>query len=668
MVTFLHSAISFPHRFSRLAACALAGLFVTGAAACGGPAADPSDSVSATDTPSASAVSDGRVAMFLPSDGFTLSQSTPQNTWKQLASDTKSQLESVGFDDSAITVRTAGNAADQAQQVADYLDSLDAGSSDASDSSGASNSLDSSEAASQDAAASASGSESGSAAASAPAASSASTATAGSSGSGNATEPVSAADVSRTVIIVAMAGTQTKDSSLYSDYVVPDDTVASASPSASPSPSSSSSASSSSASSSSTDSTDSPSSTDSTESSTVSSTADSQAGETALAEELNEAQEAGATVINVGDSLSGFTPNVQGELSSARLIGRLQALGIVSKLHLASSVENAAQSVEVLVPYADATFAKEAFEGIWEILGPYYTSGRIYSPSGKLGPTSTADSWQAVAYTASSADDTKKELQTRLDASARQDVSHMKVDAVLCLNDQAASGAVSALKAMGYTGTSATINPDVSISGLVDNLRGGKDLSKQQVPHPAASSSPSASASASASGSDGSSNGSSSDSADTAALAAAQNVLRDTSDSAAWPLVTGYGTYKSQLTSIVSGEQWFTGLEDRQGYAQDLARIAQSIAQGGSLEALATTLTSLSAASGSATGSTSGSASDSGSDSGSSTASASSETSDPPTSAAQTYTLQRTLLAITADNLKSSLIDKGYVSAADAGL
>ncbi|MDD6462322.1 MAG: hypothetical protein PUF51_07770 [Bifidobacteriaceae bacterium] len=660
MVTFLHSAISFPHRFSRLAACALAGLFVTGAAACGGPSAAPSDSVNATGTPSASAVSDGRVAMFLPSDGFTLSQSTPQNTWKQLASDTKSQLESVGFDDSAITVRTAGNAADQAQQVADYLDSLDAGSSDASDSSGTSNSP---EASPQDAAASASGSESKSTDASAPAASSASTATADSSGSGNATEPVSTADVSRTVIIVALAGTQTKDSSLYSDYVVPDDTVASASPSAPPSPSSSSSASSSS-----TDSTDSPSSTDSTESSTVSSTADSQAGETALAEELNEAQEAGATVINVGDSLSGFTPNVQGELSSARLIGRLQALGIVSKLHLASSVENAAQSVEVLVPYADATFAKEAFEGIWEILGPYYTSRRIYSPSGKLGPTSTADSWQAVAYTASSADDTKKELQTRLDASARQDVSHMKVDAVLCLNDQAASGAVSALKAMGYTGTSATINPDVSISGLVDNLRGGKDLSKQQVPHPAASSSPSASASDSASGSDGSSNGFSSDSADTAALAAAQNVLRDTSDSAAWPLVTGYGTYKSQLTSIVSGEQWFTGLEDRQGYAQDLARIAQSIAQGGSLEALATTLTSLSAASGSATGSTSGSASDSGSDSGSSTASASSETSDPPTSAAQTYTLQRTLLAITADNLKSSLIDKGYVSAADAGL
>ena len=351
---------------------------------------------------------------------------------------------------------------------------------------------------------------------------------------------------------------------------------------------------------------------------------------------LGAAQEAGVTVINLGSPIEGFTANVQGELSSPWLIGRLQALGIVNKLHLASTVENQPQAVEVLIPYNDESFAQQAFEGVWEILGPFFRSGRAYSPSGKLGANSTADSWKSVAYAATSDDDTQKELESRLDASGRA-VSHMEIDAVLCLNDSAASGAIAALKSMGYTGTSATINPDVSISGLVDNLRGGKDITKQQVPAPSHTPSETSTDSSAAT--------------DSAQLTEEQNTLRDTRDSTSWPLITGYGTYKSQLGSIVSGEQWFTGLEDRQGYAQDLARIASGVEQGTSLHDLTSQVNSLSE-----------------NDSSASSASSDSSSANASSAPAQTFVLQRTLLAITADNIKSSLIDRGYVSAADAGL
>lgn len=613
----------FSHMLPRLLRCAIAALTVVAVAACSAPASTTSPSASSSSA--AANVSSGRVAVFFPSDGFTLSQSTPQNTWKQLAADTKSQLESAGFDDSDITVHSAGSTSDQATQVLDFLTDLGieeygAGAAESSESPAPSDSSTSSDA------------------------------------SSSPSDTSSTATAKASTIVIALATGQTADSKLYSDYVISDNTASDGNSTGASSTTDSSNLGSSSDSSSSDSS---PSETDESQSSagsarsTASETSKASAASGAsssssstdsadanavysLAHMLGAAQEAGVTVINLGSPIEGFTANVQGELSSPWLIGRLQALGIVNKLHLASTVENQPQAVEVLIPYNDESFAQQAFEGVWEILGPFFRSGRAYSPSGRLGATSTADSWKSVAYAATSDDDTQKELESRLDASGRA-VSHMEIDAVLCLNDSAASGAIAALKSMGYTGTSATINPDVSISGLVDNLRGGKDITKQQVPAPSHTPSETSTDSSTAT--------------DSAQLTEEQNTLRDTRDSTSWPLITGYGTYKSQLGSIVSGEQWLTGLEDRQGYAQDLARIASGVEQGTSLHDLTSQVNSLSEDDSSASSTSSDSSS----------ASASS-------APAQTFVLQRTLLAITADNIKSSLIDRGYVSAADAGL
>lgn len=622
---FPRSMTQFSHTLPRFFRCAIAALTVAAMAACSAPASTTSPSASSS---SASAdASSGRVAVFFPSDGFTLSQSTPQNTWKQLAADTKSQLESAGFDDSDITVHSAGSTSDQATQVLDFLTNLGieeygAGAAESSESPAPSDSSTSSDA------------------------------------SSSPSDTSSTATAKASTIVIALATGQTADSKLYSDYVISDNTASdgnstgassttdsSDSGSAADSPSSDSSSTGSA--SSVTDESQSSASSTASETSKASATSGTSSSSSStdsadanavysLAHMLGAAQEAGVTVINLGSPIEGFTANVQGELSSPWLIGRLQALGIVNKLHLASTVENQPQAVEVLIPYNDESFAQQAFEGVWEILGPFFRSGRAYSPSGRLGANSTADSWKSVAYAATSDDDTQKELESRLDASNRT-VSHMEIDAVLCLNDSAASGAIAALRSMGYTGTSATINPDVSISGLVDNLRGGKDITKQQVPAPSHTPSETSTDSSTAT--------------DSAQLTEEQNTLRDTRDSTSWPLITGYGTYKSQLGSIVSGEQWLTGLEDRQGYAQDLARIASGIGQGTSLHDLTSQVNSLSEDDSSASSTSSDSSS----------ASASS-------APAQTFVLQRTLLAITADNIKSSLIDRGYVSAADAGL
>lgn len=38
---------------------------------------------------------------------------------------------------------------------------------------------------------------------------------------------------------------------------------------------------------------------------------------------------------------------------------------------------------------------------------------------------------------------------------------------------------------LGYTGSAADINPSITISGIVDNITGKKDLKKQSVPDPA---------------------------------------------------------------------------------------------------------------------------------------------------------------------------------------
>lgn len=328
-----------------------------------------------------------------------------------------------------------------------------------------------------------------------------------------------------------------------------------------------------------------------------------------LVSALDLAQEAGMQVVLLANQLEGFVPDAFVEISDAEGIGAIQAQKVVDKLELDSTSTDNPKAIEVLLPYdaedgSDNTFAREAFAGIWGVLGPYFEEGTAVSPSGLLDADSTADDWMAVAFDAADDQTISDELTERLGMEDDQS-AHTRIDGVIAMNDYVASAVTDCLTTLGYVGTSADINPSISISGIVGNITGQVDLQKEAVPDP---------------------------------IKAPEEAGPDDDGevdieqiNSQWPIVTGYGAYLDIIPQIVDGQQWMTALEDRLTLSDDIAEACARLVSGQSLDDL-----------------------------------------DYVTQAdyddMQVPTISEPLLAVSASNLKDTLIDPGYITLADAGL
>ena len=354
------------------------------------------------------------------------------------------------------------------------------------------------------------------------------------------------------------------------------------------------------------------------------------AGRNAAAERLVDtlrlAQDSGMHVILVASSIQGFTPNMLVTMSTAREIGQIQAKQLVSKLALTTASRDNPKHIEVLLPYqkrngdgsaTDHTFVSQAFAGIWEVLGPYFKDGRVVSPSDTLDGRSTADDWRQVAFDAAKESDVEQEMNRRLGTGGSEDHGHTRIDGVLAMNDFIASGVITTLSRLGYTGSAADINPEISISGIVSNITGRRDLPKRQVPDPERA------PRTESSGNTGKTRGEDREDSDESTAESGE------STAAAWPIVTGFGGYIGNIPQIVNGQQWMTAIEDRKNTASRIAEACIVLNAGRSLSSLKS-LTH--------------------------------------TGTGETPMLETDLLPVSASNLKSALIDSGYVSAADAGL
>jgi hypothetical protein len=350
-----------------------------------------------------------------------------------------------------------------------------------------------------------------------------------------------------------------------------------------------------------------------------------------LANSLKLAQRSGAHVVVLSNPIDGVNPDVFVNLSDAQAIGRMQAMQLTSKLALDQATSNHPKSIEVLLPansddtndsgtssgkkdgttsdegYTSA-FNKDAFAAIWDVLEPYFKDGRAVSPSGLLTPTTTKNDWKNLVIDASKTSQIKSAVDTRLTDS--KGVS-MHVDGIIAMNDFVSSAVVDELSALKYTGSSADINPDISVSGIVGSLTGRQEVNRQPVPAPRGSNS-------SPQSSDG------------------RNTTSGKDDDKApvdlsWPIVTGYGAYIDMLPHIVDGAQWMTGLENIDKIGRDIAQVTVNLT-------LAKPIKALPFISGDTTGSD------------------------------KVPTIHEELVAVSANNLKTTLIDPGYISLADAGL
>ncbi|KFI92522.1 hypothetical protein BISA_0925 [Bifidobacterium saguini DSM 23967] len=339
-----------------------------------------------------------------------------------------------------------------------------------------------------------------------------------------------------------------------------------------------------------------------------------------LVSSLKLAQESGMHVVLLANSIEGYKPDAFVQFSDARTIGHLQAEKLAAKLELDKASKDNPKHIEVLLPYTptdrsdtnvDDTFAEEAFQGIWQVLGAYYQKGVVVSPSGTLDGTSTQKDWLNVAYDASKNDATAKELDSRLETDD-VDSTPTRIDGVIAMNDYVASEVVKELDQLGYTGSAADINPQITIAGIVGNIAGKKDLQREQVPDPIKSPE-------------------NDDTNDAHGSKTDDDASAKAKDSQ-WPLVTGYGAYISSIPSVVNGKQWMTGIENRATLASDIAEMCGKLNTGENIS-------SLSAVKNTEVG-----------------------------GIKKVPTLNEPVLAVGASNLKATLIDPGYITLADAGL
>lgn len=518
----------------------------------------------------------GSVAIFTPSDGVTLSDHKPLNTWTKLTPEIQSALiKNEGFEKTSISATTSDTLDAQSRAIQDYVVGHITSTSSATASSS-----------------SASGSSS-----------------------------------AHTLIVAPVVS---NDSMLrqYGDFVnqalswqsKPSDSSSSSSGSSHASPSASSSSSSA---------TSSPSPTQSTQSADTNTTQDSKriAGERLVAA-LRLAQDSGMHVILISHSVQGYTPDLFVNMSTAREIGIIQAKQLVSKLELnATSAENP-KHIEVMIPVSSSTlddsdastsadsdakaagdvFAKEAFSGIWSVLQSYYRDGRVTSPSHTLTASSTDASWNNVTFDASKDNSVQTTLATRLGKTAEGQDVPVSIHGILAMNDYVASGVISQLQKLGYTGSSSDINPQISISGIVGNITGKHDIQKDRAPDPKR-------APKESTGDDDQASG----------TAGAEKI------SSAWPIVTGFGSYLDTIPSIVDGLQWMTALESRKSIATDIAKAAALFDSGKGVNSM-------------------------------------DDVSSQTINNVKVASLHVEAMVVSASNMKATLLDKNYITPAEAGL
>ncbi|MFU0541914.1 hypothetical protein CJ214_00295 [Peptoniphilus lacrimalis] len=546
--------------------------------ACGSSAQNASPSAKAQ-------VNHGNVIVFTPSDGLNLSRKTPLSTWDNLVPEIVKSLKKQGFSSNAITTKSSNSLYNQSQDIQDYVVNT---ITSLNPKSNAKN-------------------------------------TKSKSAKTNVKNLQDSAkkQLSKTTIVVA-PWTNKNGHNNYGDYVTQPDSNS-----------------------------------DQLDEDDLK---NQEEAENRLSSALELAKKAGMHVVMLSRLSKGFKPDILFNLSSAQRIGEIQAYTLVQKLALNQASKDNPKSVEVLLPCHnqkqnvhfhvginkrtinsedslyktpdfDDEFSKLAFEGIWKVLKPYFESGLMFSPSGKLNKNSTENDWKNVAIDADNSDSVKAELEFRLiEKNSSKATPTKHVDGIIALEDQVAMQTESALEELGYKGSSADINPSFTLPDIIGNFIGKRNLSKKRVPLPSSVKNNKLKKQKANKKSNKNKNTQDND----------QNTNQDSQSEYAntivndskWPIITGYGAYKDALPNLVNGKQWMTSIENIQKISSDVAKQCNSLNTTGKITQLEDVTIFV-------------------------------NNSD---SQKGVPVANEDILAISATNLKALLIDPGYVTLADAGL
>ena len=175
----------------------------------------------------------------------------------------------------------------------------------------------------------------------------------------------------------------------------------------------------------------------------------------ALAKPLDEASEKGIPVVSY-DRLIMNTKAVTYYISFDNLeVGKLQGNYLIDSLDIANS--SGPFNIEFVSGDSADNNASVFFEGAYDVLKPYLTSGKVQVLSGN-------DTFEATATKSWTTENAEKNMKRTIGKY----YSEKKLDAVLCANDSTALGVANAI-ASNYTGNNYPVI--TGQDGDIDNLR-----------------------------------------------------------------------------------------------------------------------------------------------------------------------------------------------------
>lgn len=384
---------------------------------------------------------------------------------------------------------------------------------------------------------------------------------------------------------------------------------------------------------------------------------------------LKKLRAEGATVVSLASTYASARADLLIRTADARTIGRRAATALVKKIKLKEATEENPRGILILLPttssllkaatstatdgsgpaqssqQSDAASAIPAVDraylrGVLDVLSPYFDEGKAYNAYdiALTDPNSSGWSKLVVPVDATSADSTIQSIfdhcrQQLLDAhgiSADDAASHesplgqdrplgwlshvvlgtgdaVPLSGVLAGDDALSQLVSNELDERQYSGTAADINPQITLNGILHTIGGSPDLSRDRVPAPAVSGS-----------------------------------LPSGMQKTPWPVVLGFGGSAKSAALVASGKQWATGIVDETVLASSLAT---AIANRAERRTLARSLSA-------------------------SSVRLSGVDAEPKNQKkAGTITATRPAIVLTDEStLKATLVDPGYVSAADAGI
>jgi putative multiple sugar transport system substrate-binding protein len=173
---------------------------------------------------------------------------------------------------------------------------------------------------------------------------------------------------------------------------------------------------------------------------------------TAVGSAVEKAKEAGITVIAY-DRLIMDTDAVDYYVTfQLEKVGDLEAKYLIEKLGLEDGNEGPF-AIELFTGSPDDNNAKYFFKGAWELLQPYFESGVLYSPSGKVTADFTVDDWQDIAIDSWKMEKAQSEMESRL---AKYGGGTTHLDAVLSPYDGISKGVINAIEGQGLPWTPGT--------------------------------------------------------------------------------------------------------------------------------------------------------------------------------------------------------------------